>query len=88
MSNSHFNEEQQAEMNWLNSLPDEKKCWCGWYEVGNCYNGCDSKYTEADRKKVTCFCGNYPYKPGGILHHRYGCKNSDRVTDNNLIGLS
>ena len=73
---SYFNEDQQDEMRYLASLKPEEKCWCGWYRVGECNtpSPCAPEDSMADRLKVTCECGSYPYKPGGRMIHRSGCK--------------
>lgn len=73
---SYFNEEQEADIKHIASLPDDKVCWCGWGEKGNCPtpNPCDPTYSLADRKKATCLeCLSYPYKPNGIMYHRRSC---------------
>jgi hypothetical protein len=73
-----FNEYQVAEARYLNSLPPEKKCWCGWYRFGECPK-CNPAYTEADRLRVTCpDCGNYPRVPGEKMVHCYGCITVER----------
>lgn len=72
-----LNEHQMAEVRYLNSLPPESKCWCGWYRVGECPK-CNPTDTEADRALVTCpDCGNHPRAPGEKLIHRYGCGNAE-----------
>ncbi len=39
---SYFNEDQESYMEYLATLPPEKKCKCKWYPVGECPN-CDKK---------------------------------------------
>lgn len=53
---SMFNEEQITHMESLGRMPLEEKCYCGWYSLGNCYNGntlqgknfCHSTKSRAD----------------------------------------
>lgn len=46
---SIFNEHQEAYMEMLAKIPAEKKCYCGWYKLGECQNRCDPAKTNADK---------------------------------------
>lgn len=81
---SYFNEEQEADMKHIASLPDDKVCWCGWGEKGNCPtpSPCDPNFSLADRKKAICpECGDSPWKPGLPTHHRVGCSQREAIKD-------
>lgn len=70
---SMFNDDQIGHMRSLAAMPDEARCWCGWYKAGECPN-CRTTETLADRRSSECSsCGSYPHEPGGRLVHRIGC---------------
>lgn len=48
-----FNKEQQSYMNYLARTAPEKKCWCGWYRLGECPN-CPPGKSSADKIAVWC----------------------------------
>ena len=61
-------------MKYLDSLPAETKCWCGWYKLGECSNDCPEDLTCADKIKLRCkVCGNSPHRPGHKLIHLINC---------------
>lgn len=71
---SLFNADQIRHMEYLNSLPLEDKCWCGWFKLGECAT-CPPDRTAADKLAVSCpGCGGSP-GPGGIrlIIHRAWC---------------
>ncbi len=43
-----FNREQREHMEYLNNLPLERRCYCGWYDLGHCYNDCPPDKTRVD----------------------------------------
>lgn len=53
MNRAYFNEHQNAHMDALAKLSDAERCWCGWYRVGECVNGCGDK-SVVDRKRCAC----------------------------------
>ncbi len=73
---SLFNEEQRTRMAYLDSLPLEQRCYCGWATLGSCYNGntlqgkhfCHPTKTRADHvaeleegRKYSCiYCHAIP----------------------------
>lgn len=75
---SLFNEHQQDYMASLNRMEPGKKCWCGWYPVGECYN-CKrdprvSDKTCADKLALRCpECGNTPSVPEWPVFHSIKC---------------
>ena len=73
---SLFNDEQIAHMEYLGRIHPEKKCWCGWYPIGQCHS-CPPNKTNADKQKVWCpECHNDPGPHGGTkITHCKGCKN-------------
>jgi hypothetical protein len=52
MGSEYFNEFQNAHMDYLHSLPAEKKCPCGWYLIEECLagKGCPACNTDEGRK--------------------------------------
>jgi len=47
---SYFNEDQEDYMRSLAKIPPEKKCYCGWYPLGECGNPrCQNGKSNADR---------------------------------------
>lgn len=72
---SFFNQEQQEHMNYLSSIPPEKRCWCGWYELGKCLN-CPSGVTSADKMARRCpICTMVPSRPEDENPHTKKCPN-------------
>lgn len=69
------NQDQCDYIDFLNSLPDEERCWCGWGEHGHCTN-CKSVKTFADRNELRCkSCGNSPINENDShITHRIGCR--------------
>lgn len=87
-----FNSEQRAFMRYLDGLPDDRTCWCGWAHVDECRRGtgpCTIRdkppiaATLADRRLVQCpdeHCRNYPDRPGDlILVHNVACRRDHAV---------
>lgn len=75
---SYFNEEQQDYMRSLAAMPLETKCWCGWYRLGECPNGCPKDKTCADKMATACpECGSTKGLPNLPLYHRRGCSRSN-----------
>lgn len=77
-----LNQEQQEYVNSLAAIPDENRCWCGWYRLDQCPN-CDKSSSLADRLKVSCKhkqCRNYPRQgdPEGTIIHNIACP--DRIS--------
>jgi hypothetical protein len=73
-----FNEEQREHMRELARQPRETLCWCAWYDLGHCPNGCNEHgQSAAERAKVECpECHNYPGAPGMRLVHNKRCSHS------------
>lgn len=44
----YLNSEQRDYMKSLDRIPPERKCYCGWYELGQCPN-CPKDKTCADK---------------------------------------
>ncbi len=69
-----FNSEQRAEMQALDLMPTNQRCWCGWFTLGSCYS-CPPNKTCADKIASSCLeCGADPGANG--THptlHRIGC---------------
>jgi hypothetical protein len=74
MASIWFNEDQQAYIEYLATIPPEQKCWCGWYKVNECPH-CPSGKTSADKIAVRCpECHNDPGPEGDRpIIHRKGC---------------
>lgn len=50
----YFNEEQEAHMAWLATIPPNERCWCGWDRLGDCSN-CNKSHagkTRIDRHEA------------------------------------
>lgn len=47
---SYFNEDQQSWIRYLATVPPEKRCYCGWYHLGECSN-CPPNKTCADKMR-------------------------------------
>ena len=58
---SWANTEQNDDyMDSLNRMPPEKRCYCGWYPLGECHS-CPSTVSLADKLRLRCpTCGNAP----------------------------
>lgn len=83
-----FNREQTECMDSLAAIPDEKRCWCGWYSLDDCPN-CDKSSSLADRLRVSCQhkqCRGYPKQqdPDHKIIHTVACPESIQ-TDAALI---
>lgn len=90
---SYFNSEQLAHMRYLDALPDEATCWCGWAHIDECARGTGpctirdrapiAPFTFADRRLVQCpdvHCRNYPDRPGEIIRvHNVACRRDHAV---------
>lgn len=51
---SYFNEDQEDYIEELSKRPNNKKCWCGWYRLDECYH-CNQSHphqTLEDRLKT------------------------------------
>lgn len=51
---NYFNEDQENHMRHMASLPPQKKCYCGWHELGSCHARCNETHpgkTFADAKE-------------------------------------
>ena len=44
-----FNSDQRDHMRSLSKIPPHKKCWCGWYMLGECKNNCPNDKTNMDK---------------------------------------
>jgi len=61
-------------MNSLSEMPAETKCWCGWYALGKCPNGCPTDKTCKDKMATACpECGSTKGLPHLPLYHRIRC---------------
>lgn len=61
---SSLNEEQLSYVRSLSAIPADRKCWCGWWELGKCQN-CPAGKSLAQRMAVSCpFCRNFPSADG------------------------
>lgn len=59
-----FNEEQQAYMRYLASVPREERCRCGWCLLGDCFN---SACLDQRRKPGTLYRrGRSVFREGGF----------------------
>jgi len=77
MSSGMFNAEQQAYIDYLHVQPPETLCWCGWYKLGECPNGCPPDKSSADKMMLWCpGCHNAPLHNdlNRSIVHRIGCK--------------
>lgn len=66
MSEQMYNEDQLDYMSYLATIPPEKKCWCGWYPLGECYH-CRQSHpgkTCADKLKAEKNKRMHTYKNG------------------------
>lgn len=73
---SYFNRDQQDYMDSLAGMAPEDKCWCGWYELGECPH-CPPGFTCADKKAAWCpECHSDPPPGGGVITHRFNCSRS------------
>lgn len=66
----YLNDEQQSHVAYLNSLPLDQLCWCGWNHVRYCWttNECREGKTRAEYLEVACkHCMELP------PHHVIGC---------------
>jgi hypothetical protein len=86
MTGSMFNSEQEGYMRYLDSLEPETKCWCGWYRLGKCQNGCPTDATCRDKMNAKCKrCGNAPHRPGAELVHLKNCPIQNGDDDARLV---
>lgn len=71
---SYFNSDQQDYMRSLAAIPPERKCWCGWYTLGDCPH-CPPGKTAADKIAAWCpECHNAPPPDGSRdIIHNYKC---------------
>jgi hypothetical protein len=46
---SMFNEDQLDHMRSLAAIPPQEKCYCGWYRLGECPNGCPPDKNNLDK---------------------------------------
>ena len=74
---SYLNGEQAGESARLERIPPEKRCYCGWYDLGDCPN-CPPGRTCADKLALRCKhpeCRNYPpaNKPDEPIIHTMNC---------------
>lgn len=72
---SMFNDDQRDHMSYLGSLPNNEKCWCGWYTFGDCHR-CNVNHpgkTRANYLAQACpECRTLP------PHHVKGCSLDER----------
>lgn len=73
---SYFNEDQLDYMRSMAEIEPSKRCWCGWYRLGECPN-CKTyapNKTCADKIATWCpECHNNPGSSGGIITHSISC---------------
>ncbi len=70
---SMFNADQRAYMQSLARIPEQERCWCAWYRLGEC-DHCAPGRTLAMRRDEECpVCGSYPSSTGRDIVHRKGC---------------
>lgn len=74
-----FNEHQQAHIDFIRSLPLDRRCYCGWNEKGFCFAGslCDPDKTRADfvvelEEGRTRTCPNCWAVPGALCVNAVG----------------
>jgi hypothetical protein len=80
---SALNEEQESHWRALVKIPPERRCWCGWSLLGECWHCSRSvpDKTCADKIAASCpECHNDPgpYGPGPIVHFT-GCSKAART---------
>lgn len=73
---SFLNSEQQEYAEALGRTDPARRCWCGWYQLGQCPH-CPTGKTCADKIAVRCpLCLNAPPADGGRPNvHVKGCTN-------------
>lgn len=77
---SYFNEDQQDYMRSLASIPLNTKCWCGWYMLGECPNGCPTDKTCADKMATKCpECGDTKLFPDSPESHYVNCSKYNKI---------
>jgi hypothetical protein len=68
---SYFNSDQRDYMKSLAAKPLTTRCWCGWYDIGQCYGRCNVDHpgkSRADFLAAACpDCFTLP------PIHRIGC---------------
>lgn len=72
---SYFNSDQEDYMRSLARIDPKEKCWCGWYRLGECPNGCPVDKTCADKLAARCPDCHNDAGPAGDrpIWHRVGC---------------
>jgi len=71
---SFLNPYQEAHVADLARIKPENKCYCGWYNLGECPS-CPPSKTCADKMKARCkYCGNSPPPEGGEITHIINCR--------------
>lgn len=70
-----MNADQRAAYEALARIPPAERCWCGWFRLGECLNGCPEGKTAADKLAVACpECHNAPMNHGaGPMVHNVVC---------------
>jgi hypothetical protein len=59
-----LNQDQRGHLEYLASIPPEKRCWCGWWVLAD----------YSDGKRLPCGCRNAPLRYGeGVLVHTITC---------------
>lgn len=80
---SAFSRDQEEYIKSLANIPLDKKCWCGWYPLGECPH-CPPGATCEQKVAAMCVeCRGAPHRPGDPLIHTIGCPSrlSDAPTD-------
>lgn len=73
MAGGAFNSDQEEYMASLSRVPASQKCWCGWYQLGECPD-CPPDATCEQKMAAACsHCRNAPSRPGGELIHIVNC---------------
>jgi hypothetical protein len=76
-----LNQDQKEHLEYLATVPPEKRCWCGWWVLADYSDGkrlpcgCPTDKTCADKLAAACpGCRNAPLRYGeGVLVHTINC---------------
>ena len=72
-----LNSDQRSYMEYINSLPPESRCYCGWYKLGECYHcppgkTCADKLRDRGNSVVSSVCECNDSQPFASGHGEQG----------------